>query len=200
VPRLTPELASARRRQILDAAVTCFARDGFHKTTMQDICRRARLSPGAVYCWFESKEEIIDAVASERHAREREILLSALQGSDLAAALHRFVDAYLDWLNKPAEKERRTVAVQVWGEALVNQRLFRSIEKGIGQRVLAFEFIEAAQARGRLTGDIDADALTRVMLALIQGFILQQAWEPNLDIDSYRRAVGLLIDAIAAAA
>ncbi len=52
--------------------MTCFAREGFHRTTMQDIFREADLSPGAVYSYFEGKDELIEAIADERHARERE--------------------------------------------------------------------------------------------------------------------------------
>jgi AcrR family transcriptional regulator len=52
----------ARRQQVLDAAFACFARQGFHQTTVDDICRESELSPGVVYKYFRSKEEIIEAV------------------------------------------------------------------------------------------------------------------------------------------
>jgi len=65
MPRVTEEHLAARRRQILDAAVTCFARQGLHRTTMQDIFREAELSPGAVYRYFPSKEAILRAIAEE---------------------------------------------------------------------------------------------------------------------------------------
>ena len=51
----------ARRQQILDAAEACFSRQGFHQTSMQAICSEAGLSPGAVYRYFSSKEDIIAA-------------------------------------------------------------------------------------------------------------------------------------------
>ena len=59
MPKVTQAHLEARRQQILDAAFGCFARQGFHQTTMQDICREAELSPGAVYRYFDSKEAII---------------------------------------------------------------------------------------------------------------------------------------------
>ena len=46
---------------------------------------------------------------------------------------------------------------------------------------------------GELAGSLDVDAVSRVMLALLQGLILQQAWEPELDIEAYvTTAVGLI--------
>ncbi len=62
MPKVSSEHLDARRAQIVDAAVTCFARDGFHRTTMHDICREAALSPGAVYRYFASKEELLEAL------------------------------------------------------------------------------------------------------------------------------------------
>ena len=74
MPRVSDRHADDRRRQILAAARACFARDGFHRTTMQDIFREAGLSPGAVYTWFFGKDEIVRAVAEEVLARDPEHL------------------------------------------------------------------------------------------------------------------------------
>src|SRR5215212_6087280 len=62
MPKVTEEHVEARRRQILSAALRCFARQGFHRTTMQDIFREADLSPGAVYSYFKSKDELVAAI------------------------------------------------------------------------------------------------------------------------------------------
>ena len=196
MPKLTARSAAARRQQILDAATACFSERGLHATTMQDICQRAGLSPGAVYCWFTGKEAIIDAVADERHTRERDMLQAAATAGDPRAAFSSFFDAYLDWLADPAEQRRRRVSIQMWADALVNDRLRASVRAGTDQQAIARDFITAAQAAGDLPADIPADGLTRVLLAIIQGFILQQAWDPGIDIASYRQAVTFLIDAL----
>ncbi|MEQ1613599.1 MAG: helix-turn-helix domain-containing protein, partial [Hyphomicrobiaceae bacterium] len=57
MPKLKPATHNARRANILDAAEQCFARQGFHRTTMQDICKAAEVSSGAVYVYFKSKED-----------------------------------------------------------------------------------------------------------------------------------------------
>jgi AcrR family transcriptional regulator len=61
MPKVSTGYMQARREQILDAASNCFARKGFHLTSMKDICKEAELSPGAVYLHFSSKEDIIEA-------------------------------------------------------------------------------------------------------------------------------------------
>ena len=65
MPKVTQEHVEARRRQILSAALRAFARQGFHRTTMQDIFREAGLSPGAVYSYFTGKDELIAAIIGE---------------------------------------------------------------------------------------------------------------------------------------
>ena len=69
MPKLKPDTQRARREHILDAALTCFARGGFHATTMQAICREAGVSPGALYVYFDSKEALIAGLSliSPRH-------------------------------------------------------------------------------------------------------------------------------------
>src|SRR5206468_4377917 len=62
MPRVSEAYLAARRHQILDAALTCFRRNGFHTTSMQDVINEAGLSVGAVYRYFRSKEDIIAAI------------------------------------------------------------------------------------------------------------------------------------------
>ena len=87
LPRITCARADARRRQIVEAALICFARRGFHKTTMQDVVKQSGLSPGSIYCHFAGKKDIIVAVVEERHRRERALLQRALEKQSFAEAV-----------------------------------------------------------------------------------------------------------------
>ena len=79
MPRLKPDTQRLRREHILDAAELCFSRQGFHRTTMQDICKEAAVSPGALYVYFDSKEALISGIAERDRAefQKRFELLSA---------------------------------------------------------------------------------------------------------------------------
>jgi TetR/AcrR family transcriptional repressor of uid operon len=68
VAKLSPETLRERSDHILDAAGHCFARAGFHRTTMQDICREAAVSPGALYIYFSNKEALIAGIAERERA------------------------------------------------------------------------------------------------------------------------------------
>jgi AcrR family transcriptional regulator len=55
-----------KRRVILDAAITVFAREGFHRCRVSDIAREANVAYGLVYHYFRSKDEILNTIFSER--------------------------------------------------------------------------------------------------------------------------------------
>ena len=64
--RLSPADTKTR---ILDAAESCFASSGFHSTTMQDICKAAGISAGALYVYFASKEALIAGLTARDRAQ-----------------------------------------------------------------------------------------------------------------------------------
>ena len=65
MPKLKPDVQRARREHILDAAERCFARNGFHRSSIHDICKEAGVSPGALYVYFDSKEALIAGMDSD---------------------------------------------------------------------------------------------------------------------------------------
>ena len=67
-----------KRRQILDAAIRVFARQGFHSTRVSDIADEAGVAYGLVYHYFKSKDKVLNELFSERWS----LLLSAIEESD----------------------------------------------------------------------------------------------------------------------
>src|SRR5882762_1203781 len=65
-PARTAAAAAEKRRQILDAAVRVFARQGFHACRVSDIADEAGVAYGLVYHYFGSKDEVLDTLFLER--------------------------------------------------------------------------------------------------------------------------------------
>ena len=72
------EQALEKRRQILDAAVHVFAREGFYSCRVSDIADEAGVAYGLVYHYFSSKDEILDTLFLERW----NLLLEAIAAVD----------------------------------------------------------------------------------------------------------------------
>jgi TetR/AcrR family transcriptional regulator, transcriptional repressor of aconitase len=199
VPKVSAAHLAARRAQILAAARRCFARDGFHRATMHDVVREAGLSAGAVYRYFASKEALIEALARERHERERAALASAAEEGDAAAALRALARAFVGGLGSRAEREDRRLGIQLWAEALREPRLARVVREGVrAPRREIGVVLRRAQRRGELPASVDPDAGARLAVAVFHGIVLQQAWEPSLDVDALAAALEAAAAALAA--
>jgi TetR/AcrR family transcriptional regulator, fatty acid metabolism regulator protein len=74
-----------KRRQILDAAVTVFARQGFHATRVSDIADEAGVAYGLVYHYFNSKDQVLNELFLERWS----LLLAAIEESERTEGSHR---------------------------------------------------------------------------------------------------------------
>ena len=197
MPKVSEAHLEARRGQIVAAAVSCFARNGFHRTTMQDIVKEASMSPGAIYSYFASKDEIIEAIVAERHRREREWLDEAAAADDPGRALADLAAAFFRGLSQREARLDRRVGVLMWAEALRNPRIRRLAREGVDQpRAVLADLIRAAQERGELSRTFDPDSLARVMIAVFHGFVLQQAWDNELDVEGYLDTIEQLLRAL----
>jgi AcrR family transcriptional regulator len=65
MPKIAEQVRAARRDQIIAAALDCFARAGYHATTMADVAAHAGVSKGTPYLYFPSKEALFIALHEE---------------------------------------------------------------------------------------------------------------------------------------
>jgi len=88
-----PDLVKHRRRQIVDASVQLFIKNGFHKTTTRQIARASGFSIGSLYEYVTSKEDVLylvcDAIHSEVEVSVGKILASVTPGRKTLAQVIR---------------------------------------------------------------------------------------------------------------
>jgi len=200
MPRISEARRAAQRRRILDAATACFARSGLDGASMQDVVAESGMSAGAIYRYFDGKAAIIEAVATERHARERALVDTALAAGpeDMGGAVRRFLSDWFDWVSEPGEARRRRVDLHVWANAQHDARLRAIVSEGLGPLGDVTRVLTEARARGALDPAVDPEAFARVLLALIQGFLLQRSWDPDLEAGPYRDTVLAVVDRVLA--
>jgi TetR/AcrR family transcriptional regulator, transcriptional repressor of aconitase len=153
---------------------------------MQDVVRESGVSPGAIYRYFSSKEQMVAALADERHIRERTLLARAAAQPDLATALGTLIDGFVSVLSGTTERAQRRLGVQLWAEALRDPEIRRVVRTGVDEprRVLT-ALIAAARQRREIPAELSPDAIARAFIALFQGFVLQQAWDERAPVESY---------------
>ncbi len=192
VPRVSEEHLTARRQQIVQAALRCFAREGFHATSMRDVIRESRLSAGAVYSYFPSKEELIAAAVEPVLAQVTGALDDVLAATDPVEPA-QIVTLLLEriWSGVVGgEVDYSRVAVTAWGEALrdravagVAEDAYRAIRSRLTGAVSRW------RDAGHLSGGADVEALGQVLFSIVSGFVLQHALLDDVEPARYGAAV-----------
>ena len=197
MPRVSPEYKDRRRADILTAARACFAKNGFAGTTLQDVFAESGLSAGCVYGYFQSKDELVLAIAEDRHADEREAL--GVDEEDAIAALQAVMDRFFKaYLGKSADDKRR-ISLITWAEALFNERVHASVRDGVDEpRAKLAALLRRGQREKRIRANLDADAMAVCMVAMLQGLVLQKEWDPSLSSAAVGKACGDLIESLRA--
>ncbi|GAA3050946.1 TetR/AcrR family transcriptional regulator [Streptomyces roseofulvus] len=203
--RVSQEHLDARRRQILDGAARCFARNGFHATSMQDVLAEAGLSAGAVYRYFRSKDELIAAIADETFVRIRGAFAEASEVSppllpDVLIA--RVLTIVLDGGIAGAERQAfARLIIQVWAETLRDETLAKTLAQGFGgMRDIWSGLVDAYRDAGLVPADVSSAAMARTLIATVQGFIAQQALFGDVEIGVLEEGLRGIMSMNAAAA
>jgi len=178
MPRLSHDTQERRRAHILDSAEVCFARTGFHRTTMVDICREAKISAGALYVYFDSKEALIDGIVG----RDREEIAGQLaaMGSapDFFAALEGSLRSCV--LERPAHKA--ALYVEMIAEAHRNPRVAATLGACDSTlKTLLCGLVDTARTAGLVAPGADAAKLATVMMMIGDALFLRRAVNPSFN-------------------
>jgi AcrR family transcriptional regulator len=191
MPKLKPDTQRARRERILEAAEICFARHGFHRCTMQDICREAGISPGALYVYFSSKEDLIAGIAERDRSEFAAHFGELSRAPDFLSALSKLGDHY--FVEQPVRRQRMCVEIGV--ESTRNEavgEIFRSVDTFV-QDSFASLFRRLAD-EGRINPQFDAATMARVMVVIGDGMFWRRAVDPAFDATKVMPAVLTLVE------
>jgi len=194
MPRVTEAYRTARRDEILQAALRCFAEKGYQRTSMADIIEESGLSAGAIYGHFAGKKELFAAVAARvLEARTSDLEARRAQGEPLTPG--EVIATLLDGMRREPFSH---VLVQLWAEAAVDPDI-RALAQGVLARLrgaVQARIAEWAAAEpGRVDGDPDAWAarLAPVVLGLGPGFMIQRELVDDFDEAAYLAALPELL-------
>jgi AcrR family transcriptional regulator len=175
------QVAALRRTQILDAATTVFAAQGFHRTTIRDVARAAGVADGTIYNYFENKTALLLGILdqlNETDRRESDLAVLA-DTTDVREAFRSYFRHRLDTFG---EKGLQVFRISI-SEMLVNAEL-RQIYV---ERIVAPSFALAESHAQRLveTSKLRAGDVSMMMRALSGMFlgliVLRLLGDPQLE-------------------
>ena len=171
MPKLKPEELQARRDEIIDAARTCFLRSGFHQTTTDEICREANITPGGLYHYFTSKDDLIAVVIENSAKNAMERMRTAVEAADSTESAFRQAIGFLhSALMDPDIDNIARLDVEIWAEMLKNEKL---AERNAAIWTLRLRWLEAlidiGQRDGLIAAEVERRPLASLMLATFIG-------------------------------
>ncbi|WP_163990045.1 TetR/AcrR family transcriptional regulator [Pyxidicoccus caerfyrddinensis] len=156
---LKQERAARTRVEILEAAITLFSRRGFLATTMADLSRAIRMTPGALYWHFPTKEDLLLAAIAELHQRcVREFASHLQEARELPAReqLQAFTERTQEFLR--CHREYGIFFAMLAAEAAEsNDRVADAIREKLAVYAKVLEgIIRHGQKTGEFRQDVDA--------------------------------------------
>ncbi len=165
-----------QRRRILTAAVACFSRDGFHGTSMQQICTEAGMSPGALYRYFPSKESIIGAIVEGERADRAQMFEQIEQAPSLMDGLTASCAEMLSGDCMPCAK----LGPEIMAEAIRNPHLRAALEPVEDEtRAMLRAALVAGAEKGEIDPAIDPDTLVMLLQVIGDGLVLHNLLHPE---------------------
>ena len=178
-----PDKSAERRRQIVDAALSCFTRKGYSNTSIDDIAAESGLSKGSIYWYFDSKSDLFAQVIDrffedfgqeamdelDQHDRYADKLRAGVRAmTEMCRQSEGIFGLFLEYW---AQSESRETASRHWADVLIRyERMIAAIiEQGVGSG----EF-----------RPVEADSLVWAIMAAFDGLAAYYMLAPDLDLDA----------------
>jgi TetR/AcrR family transcriptional repressor of uid operon len=183
-----------KRRHILEAAEGCFQRDGFRGASIGDICAAARMSPGHLYHYFDSKEAIVEGIFEMRLPREAEIVgeLGLTPNADFVTA----ICGWLDQRMKDVRAHARSLGLEMRAESARNPAIAKIVSRA-DRRVRQFlsRLLREGQKREQVDPALDPESVAAVLHSIIFGLNrLGAVRDSAFDVKAAAATLKLLIE------
>jgi TetR/AcrR family transcriptional regulator, fatty acid metabolism regulator protein len=187
------EIQRAKRRQILRAAITVFARSGYHRSRVSDVAKEAGVAYGLVYHYFGSKEDLLETIFRRTWARMleavEEVEQSGVSAREQIAGVARIVLG--SWQTDP---ELVQVLIR---EVARSPQLGREVDE-IAHAFSALErIVTAGQERGDLRTDVEprlaAWILYGALEEILTGWVFERLPAGDGDVERAESAVVALL-------
>jgi TetR/AcrR family transcriptional regulator, repressor for uid operon len=187
LPKLKPEELETRRQEIIEAARTCFLRNGFHRTTTDEICKQASITPGGLYHYFGGKDEIIAAVIQQQAEGAIGRVRALVEGDGgMRGNMGELAQQFIGTMNDPNIDDVVRLEIEIWAESFKNPKLGDLSKEAWALRQDWMETMVRKGAEEGLynTKDVDARGLASLLTAILLGMRLGKVlWKDEFDLN-----------------
>ena len=196
MPKISAAHEQQRREQILAAAMVCFARQGYHATSMDDVVRESGLSVGAIYTYFSSKEDLFLALADARSEQTLAYMNDLFRRpGPMADKSRQAIDFFFQHLTDEFVPLAR-IGVEFLSEAARSGRIQERQQCRFDTvRQFYLWLLREAQQHGEIRADVDVEPAAELMMALNEGIlVLSVAGLRQVELDRLKAAYIAFLD------
>ena len=165
MPKVVPEYKEEAKAKIVKAARVVFAKKGYHDSTMDDVAKEVGVSKGALYSYFESKDDLLKEISLQGHQTLRNILLETCLLDNLEEALEEVYAKITEQFKGNLHTHFEVISLSSH-DPKIRQIVFGEYQKDI-EAVEAF--VEEKKKQGAIRTDVDARVLAELFTALYLG-------------------------------
>ena len=179
----------AKIEAIIDGAVLCFVKKGFHGASIAEISRSAKVSQASLYQYFASKDELILEIAKRYCLKDFEVLKRIKNASDFIDALEQ--EAYL-----LGDKTRTLMWLEILAESSRNPEIKKVVQNSTQELFDACcSIIKNIQTNGKASSVLSAEQITQYLFAYVDGLSCQIATaDIEYSSEQLRKLVQLLLN------
>jgi AcrR family transcriptional regulator len=190
VRTVNPEKHEEKRLEILEAAHRCFLREGLQGASIAKICKEAEISPGHLYHYFSSKEEIVEQMADEYLRKLHGDFASHPEGQDTATVLLSELWGMSGW----NEVDHCRILFELLSEAGRSERIREFLRNNTAsiRRMLA-DTLKAGQARGEVDPSLDVGHTSAMLIAVLDAAPMLPLMVPDVSFEESRKLLTTMI-------
>ncbi len=178
-------IETARRAQIMAAAVDTIAELGYGQASLSRIAETAGTSKGVILYHFAGKDDLIREVVSELSAKGRAYLGPRLEAEPTGTGMLRaYIQANLAFVRENRNHVLATVEIALNGRSADGSPLYDLSIRDAG-RVALQELLAHFQGTGEFRADFDPMVMALAIRAALDAVPARLAREPDLDLDYY---------------
>lgn len=170
----TPKVVEDRREQLIDAAMSVFSQKGFARATNKDIAREAGITPGLIYHYFASKEDLLMAVIEQRSPLQ---FIATLPTQALSLPPEQFFRFLLLRVLNIIEEEKFVRLLRVVLSEILHgdNPHMTQLAPYVIQRVLSFigSYLEVKMESGEVRR-ADVPLVAQTLIGSVIGFVLRR--------------------------
>ncbi len=169
-----------KEERILESAMKLFSEQGYHNTTISQIANRADVAKGTVYWYFDSKEDLFQAILLTGINNLSEVMEKRVEEEDeVIEKLKIVIEIIFDFF-----KQGREIAKMFWESQIAFKKDFKERIMKFNREEIKFiaGIIDEAKEEGIIQEELDAIDASHIFMGMISSFNPNLYHDENGDI------------------